>query len=429
MILTDLKIDLSSLADPVKQYPNLFGNSVFLAKFPYALPNIAVASLLLIVSIFAFLFMKETHSKNNVRDIGIRLREFIFHKIKLIFRIWFRKKSGSRARRWTNVPASEVIELSSDHEETLYSTHYQNENREPESLSPATQHTSRPNYQYHQRVNSVSAIVPNATKSPRIPFRDIFTKQVILNMFVFSGLALHTFTFDQLFSLLCATEIQDGGMGMSPRQIGVALSLAGVMAMVLQFTLFPWGHKKFGGVFCLRIVLGMYSILYFVPSSRRELLTQCIPFLPKFIEHEKFDDSPNVWSGIILVLLVKVIASVFAFPICAILIMQSSPSREILGTVNGANQALASLGRAIGPAVAGIIYSRSLEVMKPWIVWRYGLCAFAIVVWIGSLFLSDEIHLPDAKTYLLLSNTDQDEGNAEENIDHESVLEAAENIS
>ena len=94
--------------------------------------------------------------------------------------------------------------------------------------------------------------------------------------------------------------------------------------------------------------------------------------------------------------------------------MQSSPSREVLGTVNGANQALASLGRAIGPAVAGIIYSQSLEIMKPWIVWRYGLSAFSIAVWIGSWFLSDEICLPDANAYLPLSNSDQDEGSAVE---------------
>ena len=143
-------------------------------------------------------------------------------------------------------------------------------------------------------------------------------------------------------------------------------------------------------------------------------MTQCIPILPKLIKHEDFDNSPQVWGGIILVLLVKVVASVFAFPICAILIMQSSPSREVLGTVNGANQALASLGRAIGPAVAGIIYSRGLEIMKPWIVWRYGLSAFSIVVWILSWFLSDEICLPDVKTYLPLSNRDQEEDNSEE---------------
>jgi len=119
-----------------------------------------------------------------------------------------------------------------------------------------------------------------------------------------------------------------------------------------------------------------------------------------------FDNSANVWGGIILVLVVKVVASVFAFPICAILVMQSSPSREVLGTVNGANQALASLFRAVGPAVAGILYSQSLEVGKPWIVWRYGLGVFSFIVWIGAWFLTNEVRLPNPKNYFELSDLD-----------------------
>jgi hypothetical protein len=83
-------------------------------------------------------------------------------------------------------------------------------------------------------------------------------------MVVYSGLALHTISFDQLFPLLCSTNIQDGGLGMTPGQIGAALSVAGVMAMVLQVTIFPWGHNKWGGLFCLRISLGLYAALYFV---------------------------------------------------------------------------------------------------------------------------------------------------------------------
>jgi MFS family permease len=107
-----------------------------------------------------------------------------------------------------------------------------------------------------------------------------------------------------------------------------------------------------------------------------------------------------------LVLLVKIFAGVFAFPICAILITQSSPSRALLGTVNGANQALGSLCRAIGPSIAGLMYSRSLEVSKPWIVWRYGLALFSVVVWIGGWFLSDENRLPNAKDYAPVDDAD-----------------------
>jgi len=132
-----------------------------------------------------------------------------------------------------------------------------------------------------------------------------------------------------------------------------------------------------------------------------------VPFVPKLLSSpDQFDNSPLVWSGIIGILALKVLAGVFAFPICAILVTQSSPSRELLGTVNGANQALGSLCRAIGPSIAGTMYSRSLEVGRPWIVWRYGLGVFAIVVWIGGWFLSDENHLPAPRDYAPVESVD-----------------------
>lgn len=118
----------------------------------------------------------------------------------------------------------------------------------------------------------------------------------------------------------------------------------------------------------------------------------------------------------------KVSAGVFAFPICAIIITQSSPSRELLGTINGVNQALGSLCRAIGPAIAGAMYSRSLEVSKPWIVWRLGLGLFATVVWMGGWFLTDEVLLPNAKDNSPVEDRNQDDISDEEIEEEENRL-------
>lgn len=135
-----------------------------------------------------------------------------------------------------------------------------------------------------------------------------------------------------------------------------------------------------------------------------------------------FDNSPVLWIGIILVLFTKVLAGTFAFPVCAILITQQVPSRELLGTVNGANQALGSLSRAIGPAIAGYIYTKSLEVSKPWIVWRLVLGIFAILVCLGGWFLTDDVRRPYAKGYVPIDNTDDEESLDEEIEDEEERL-------
>jgi len=266
---------VASLADPVRQYPDVFGNCTFLARYPYALPNLITASLLFVSAFFGFLFMKETlDSKKDQVDLGIRFRRFIACVTRttvkfFLCRLGLRKRP-SKARMRANSVASQISEFDSD-DEGLPRGPRRRESQEPMLLSPAAaRRSNRPSayYRYRRRSSSFSALVrPNLTDTtvpPRPRFKDIFTRQVVLNMVVYAGLALHSISFDQLFPLLCSTKITDGGMGMTPGQIGVALSASGVLAMVLQMTLFPWAHNKFGALLCIRTVLAMYVGMYFV---------------------------------------------------------------------------------------------------------------------------------------------------------------------
>ena len=68
------------------------------------------------------------------------------------------------------------------------------------------------------------------------------------------------------------------------------------------------------------------------------------------------------------------------------------------------------------------MYSRSLEVSKPWIVWRYGLGIFAIIVWIGGWFLTDDVRLPSAKGYTAVEDRDEDDIIEEEIEEEEDRL-------
>ena len=151
-------------------------------------------------------------------------------------------------------------------------------------------------------------------------------------------------------------------------------------------------------------------------------MTQCVPFLHDLLKPEVVNISPLVWAGIILVLSVRTLANVFTRPICAIFITQACPSRTALGTVNGANQALAAFCRSFGPSVAGLVYSRSLEVGKPWIVWRLGLTVFAFMVWTTGWFLSDKSVLPSQTEYVAV----EQDTNALERAENEESSETPE---
>jgi len=61
-------------------------------------------------------------------------------------------------------------------------------------------------------------------------------------------------------------------------------------------------------------------------------------------------------------------------------------------------------------------------VSKPWIVWRYGLGIFAILVWMGGWFLTDEVVLPNAKGYDPVPERDQDDIIEEEIEEEEERL-------
>lgn len=49
-----------ALADPISQYPNVFGGSAFFEKYPYSLPMLILGTLAVIATITTFLYAKET---------------------------------------------------------------------------------------------------------------------------------------------------------------------------------------------------------------------------------------------------------------------------------------------------------------------------------------------------------------------------------
>ena len=104
----------------------------------------------------------------------------------------------------------------------------------------------------------------------------------------------------------------------------------------------------------------------------------------------KFESSWTIWSAILAILLLKVFSGIVTFQVCGILLAQSTPSRTVLGTVNGINQMFGSLSRAIGLGLVGYLYAYGLESGNPERVWKWWLSLFAFVVSIGTLFMRDE---------------------------------------
>lgn len=107
--------------------------------------------------------------------------------------------------------------------------------------------------------------------------------------------------------------------------------------MGAQLILFPYAVRRFGELRTFRAVLVSFPLLY------------CItPFTVRLPAHLQ---QPAVYAC----LLWKITAHVMAFPSITLLITNSAPSMLVLGTVNGAAASTASLSRAFGPTVSGLL--------------------------------------------------------------------------
>jgi len=71
------------LADPVKTYPTGFFVGTIFENFPYLLPNLICAAVVLCGLVIGILFLEETHEKKkHRRDIGLELGRWLIRQVK-----------------------------------------------------------------------------------------------------------------------------------------------------------------------------------------------------------------------------------------------------------------------------------------------------------------------------------------------------------
>ena len=134
-----------------------------------------------------------------------------------------------------------------------------------------------------------------------------------------------------------------GGFGLSSSTIGIILSLQGVYQMVAQMIIFPAIVHRIGPLKTFRFAAFTYPLLYF--------LVPYLSLLPSSLRG----------PGLFFVLIWKVTHQALAYPSNMLLLNDAAPSLLVLGVVNGVAASAASLSRAIGPPLAGLIQSAGLD--------------------------------------------------------------------
>lgn len=129
--------------------------------------------------------------------------------------------------------------------------------------------------------------------------------------------------------------------------------MQGIYSMIATIFFFPFVVRRLGPLKLFRVLALSYPLLYFTA-----------PYLVLL---------PNSWRivGVYGIIIWKCTFANFAYPANAILLTNSAPSLLVLGTINGVAASTASLCRAFGPTVSGVLYSVGLKLGYGGLVWWF----------------------------------------------------------
>jgi len=242
-------------------------------------------------------------------------------------------------------------------------------------------------------------VVPKTIeKAPAV--RDVLNYQITLNLIVYTFLAFYTLGYDQVHWAYLTLRISAyipqllpvfmhhppqsiddpnvslplkfaGGFGIDSRRIGGIFTIYSIFSTLCQFLLFPPLARHLGILNCLRISFLIFPFVFFV--------TPFIGLLPSQTHKE---------IALILLLMVRGVGGTFAFPTSTILITNSASSLRVLGTLNGLATSVSAVGRTLGPAYAGSLFTFGLK--KGYIIIPFwALSVIALIASVPTWYLEE----------------------------------------
>lgn len=352
------------LADPVRSMPWAFGREGILnwgggergvewaVEFPYALPGVLNAGVLGTTLVVSWLWLRETlPAKEGTTDLGLRAGEFLG---------WLARRVFSARGHANYIPVADDEAHSPPCSTSAFSLTTTTDPEETQASSPLPE-----------------------KPIPRLPFRKIFTPKVLTATASFGLLPLHNASFMHIFPVYLSTPSSQnthptllsftGGLGLQPSAIGLWLAVFGVVGILLQLFIYPRLQSRIGTLGILRLALAIFPLVYIAA-----------PYL-------SLTSGTTKWAFLALIICAQICARTMAIPSTVILLTEAAPDRSVLGTVHGAGNMLASLARAVGPAVGGAVFAWGVERGAIGAVWWAYLVVVALVALVWGFALQREL--------------------------------------
>ena len=312
------------LADPVKAYPSHFTKHGFFGRFPWALPNI-VCAFLMVISMFAVYFwLEETHPDFR-KGADITEHHTIAEQTPMVTA--------------AGVNADPGIDLRQE----SYGTFNEVDMPQKEGWSTNADGTRRP---------------PSFTERST-PREKWFTWQVAMLTVALGIFTYHSMCYDHLLPIFyqdpragdpefTTSSVNllhvEGGLGLSTNNVGVIMAVNGLIALAIQAIVFPYAAEKLGIWRVFVIVTILHPTAYFI-----------VPYLALLPDNA-------LYAGIYTSLGIRNLLSILAYPALLILLRQASISAAVLGRINGLGASVGAGCRTMAPPIAGLLYGWGQEI-------------------------------------------------------------------
>ncbi|KAI1307515.1 major facilitator superfamily domain-containing protein [Xylaria venustula] len=320
------------LSDPVMMYPAVFGRFQWLRRYSYSLPSVLSAILLILASLAVLLTLEEVHTRE-LRSMARFCKGY--------------------------------------------------------SPLPSEEHGNYDRSVCKIRRLDEKASSPLSYPGPKLPFRRIWTHNVILTMISLAFFEFHLGAFGSAWPILLSSTRESsaavddlnqklkGGLGLSPRSLGFTMAFAGLAGLLLQFLFYPAVHKRWGTLRCYRWFSLLFPVVY-VTS----------PFLVVMVGSSSRLTEAFTWVFILILLFIHSTSRIFCVPASIILLNNCSPHPSVLGMVHGIGQATAAGFRTLGPVLTGYLHGVAIANKAIGLSW-WMVSGTALLSWLVSLVIRE----------------------------------------
>ncbi|KAI1874840.1 hypothetical protein JX265_003527 [Neoarthrinium moseri] len=299
-------------AEPHESWPNAFPEGTLFANFPYLMPNLICAALLLVSIGFGYFFLQETHH-DKIPHVMLPDDTYVSTETPLL-------------------ETSDALK------------------------HPAVDIRSE-TYGTFRNSTELRREVPCVKQPEKGGHVAIFTRRIIALIVALAIFTYHSMTYDHLMPIFFEDAkvpfssysggltaafnpfYTPGGLGLSMRSVGAILAVDGVIALFVQAVIFPIAAAQIGVYRLFILVAVLHPIAYLI-----------MPFL-------LYVPDSLLYFAIYTFLAIRNVLSLIHYPLLLILIKDATPCSTVLGKVNGLAASAGAACRMVAPPVAGYLYT------------------------------------------------------------------------